>query len=93
MIRPISKGDRCFITDGVYKEKSTNVGKTVTVESLQGNHSTLGVIWRCSGPELVSYNDMKPEGGCVDVPAIWLKRIEPPPLPGKTKSKKLELTD
>lgn len=92
LTRPISKGDVCLIVDGVLKQKSPNVGKTVTVQSMQGNHSTLGVVWRCTGPDLTSYNDMKPPDGAVDVPAIWLKRIDPPPAPSKTMSKDLELS-
>jgi hypothetical protein len=93
MSRPISKGDVCLIIDGVLKHKSPNVGKTVTVQWRVGEHSKLGVIWQCSGPDLIAFNDdtMSPSG-TVDVPAIWLKRIEPPPLPAKTQSLELEKT-
>lgn len=80
MKQPIKSGDTCKIIDGVLKEKSPNVGKTVLVKSMQGNHSTLGVIWRVVGSDLVSYNDMTPPDGGVDVPAIWLKKIDPDPI-------------
>jgi hypothetical protein len=83
MKRPISKGDLCEVIDGVYKSKSPNIGKMVTVESLQGNHSQLGVIWRCSGPNLVAFNDDGMGTGTADFPAIWLRRIDPPPMPVK----------
>lgn len=81
--RPISKGDRCRVINGVLRDKSPNVGKTVVVASLQGNHSKLGVIWRCTGPDLVSFNDMAPPDGAIDFPAIWLERIEPDAPPAK----------
>lgn len=34
MNRPISKGDICEVVNGVYRDKSTNIGKRVTVQSL-----------------------------------------------------------
>lgn len=90
--RPISKGDHCKVIDGVYKEKSPNVGKTVVVQSLQGNHSTLGVIWRCSGEDLTSYNDMTPPNGEMDFPAIWLERKPEVAPPAKALTRDLETT-
>lgn len=78
--RPISKGDVCEVIDAVGKASSPHIGKQVTVQSLQGNHSTLGVIWRCTGPDLTSYNDMVPPNGAMDFPAIWLRRIDPMPV-------------
>ena len=85
--KPLSRGDRAIVIDGVLKAKSPNIGKQVIVQSLQGNHSTLGVIWRCTGPNLVSFNDMIPPDGAVDFPAIWLQRIEPDALPAKALEK------
>lgn len=93
MTRPISKGDVCLVIDGVLKHKSPNVGKQVTVQSLQGNHSKLGVIWRCAGPDLVAFNDDAGTlTGIADFPAIWLKRIDPPALPVKSLEKTEELS-
>lgn len=89
MERPISKGDLCRVIDGVYKHKSPNVGKLVTVESIQGNHSTLGVIWRCSGQSLQAYDADHPSS-TADFPAAWLKRIEPPKTPDKVLMKEVE---
>ena len=79
MKEPIKKGDLCEIIDGVYKSKSPNIGKIVEVQSLQGNHSTLGVIWRCTGKNLKTFNDEILPGGAADFPAIWLRKINEPP--------------
>jgi hypothetical protein len=90
--RPISAGDVCLVVDGVLKQKSPNIGKQVTVRSLQGQHSSLGNIWRCAGPELVSFNDDKPPDGCIDFAACWLQRIDPPEGPAKVVEKSLEIS-
>lgn len=90
--RPISAGDVCLVVDGVMKAKSPNVGKQVIVKSLQGQHGTLGNIWRCAGKDLVSFNDMVPPDGCVDFASIWLQRIDPPSSPLKFVEKSTEQT-
>lgn len=89
MIKPISKGDVCRVIDGVLKQKSPNIGKLVTVVSLQGNHSKLGVIWKCTGQGLQAF-DSDTKSSTADFPAIWLKRIDPPKLPDKVLTKEKE---
>ena len=83
MTRPIQAGDVCEVINGVYRGKSPNVGKVVTVKSLQGNHTQLGVIWRCIGKDLVVFNSDDVVGMAADFPAAWLRRIEPPAAPAQ----------
>lgn len=85
--RPISKGDKCKVIDGVFRKDSPNIGKTVTVQTIQGNHSKLGVIWSCTGEDLIAFDDSKRPDGSVDFPAIWLERIEGPPAAIKAKKR------
>lgn len=80
--RPLYKGDVCEVIGAVGRGLSPHLGKQVTVESSQGDHSTLGPIWRCSGIDLTSYNDMSFADGSIDFAAAWLRRIDPdiPPV-------------
>ena len=88
-MEPIKAGDQCKVIDGTLKSKSPNVGKTVAVVSIQGDHSRLGRIWRCTGESLEQFD------GSIDTwadfPAVWLKKM--PKAKGKDASKALERTN
>ena len=94
MIRPISAGDLCEVIDGVWKQKSPNIGKHVTVLKRMGEHTKLGNIWLCEGKDLVLMEDL---GGAnhktAEFAQSWLRRIEPDPLPPKVIERELERTD
>ena len=93
MTKPLGKGDVCEVINAVMRGKSTNIGKIVTIESFQGEHSQLGRIWRCSGKDLTAYNQEEPGTmGFADFPAEWLKRIDPPPVAPKIVERDVEMT-
>ena len=91
MKEPIKSGDLCKIIDSVDGVNGHSVGKTVTVGKMAGEHAVYGIVWRVHGSGLIS--EYGGTGDSVDCPAIWLKKIEPPPLPGKTQIKEKELTE
>lgn len=79
MSAPIQSGDRCEVIGGLGREKSPNIGLTVRVVSLQGEHSHLGRIWRCEGPGVKQLTDAGTYTltGVADFAAAWLRKIEP----------------
>lgn len=82
MSAPIQAGDRCLVVSGLGRSKSPNLGLTVRVVSLRGEHSQHGRVWRCVGRGVQQLTD---GGGYVttgaaDFSAAWLARIEPPAL-------------
>lgn len=85
MKEPIKKGDKAHIINGALGEKSPNIGKAVTVGTLAGEHSKLGRIWRVHGENLVT--EYGATGTQCDVPAKWLRKIEPPPVAPAEKRK------
>lgn len=78
MPRPIQAGDLCEVIDGVYGKSSPNVGKRVTVKSLQGQHSKLGNIWHCEGEGITRFDD-SPGIGWADFAQSWLRLIPADP--------------
>ena len=76
MSAPIRQGDRATIIAGALGGKGPNVGKTVTVGMLRGEHSQHGRIWRVHGEGLVT--EYGAVGSEVDCAAAWLRKIEPP---------------
>ena len=88
MKEPIKSGDMAEVINALGRTKSQNLGLIVKVEQRVGEHSQYGIIWKCSCPDLVQYDDMGApvKLGWADLAQSWLKKIEPPPLP----SKKLE---
>lgn len=68
---PIKAGDDCLVVGGAIGK---NLGRTVRVISLQGEHSKLGRIWRCAASNLMqfdgSYNDW------ADFAVSWLQKID-----------------
>lgn len=78
MSEPIKTGDRATIIAGALGDKGPNIGKTVTVGMLRGEHSVHGRIWHVHGIDLTTEYGAK--GSSVDCAAAWLKKIEPPPV-------------
>ena len=91
MKEPIKAGDRCQVVSGLGRDKSPNIGLTVTVEKCLGEHSQHGRIWHCTGARIKQMTDA---GGYVttnegDFAASWLQKIEPPPAKHKAKRREL----
>ena len=78
MSEPIKSGDIAVIVAGALGDKGPNIGKTVTVGTLRGEHSKYGRIWAVSGENLVT--EYGAVGSSLDCAAIWLRKIEPPRL-------------
>lgn len=78
MNEPIKTGDECEVVCGALGTQGPNVGKTVTVTSLQGEHSEYGRIWRCTGKELIT--EYGATGIACDFAQSWLRKIPPQPL-------------
>ena len=93
MKRPISAGDKCLVVGGLGLDRSPNLGLTVKVLSLQGEHSGRGRIWRCEGEGVSQLTDAGTYQvtGWADFAASWLQRIEPD-TKVKTKEKHYETT-
>ena len=91
-MKPIQTGDLCIVITGLGQKKSPNVGLTVKVMSLQGEHSQHGRIWRCSGEGVMQLSDSGAyvPTGWADFGQSWLQKLEPPKAKGK--SAKLELS-
>ena len=90
MSEPIKKGDICLVITGLGRHKSPNVGLLVNVESLQGEHSEHGRVWRCSGAGIKQLGD---SGEYIithwaDFPANWLQKLEGPKI--KPKEREVE---
>ena len=75
MSEPIKSGDVCLVVDGIFGQKSPNVGKQVTVHGLRGEHSFYGRIWRCVGKDLVTEYGSK--GNSADFAQSWLQKLPP----------------
>jgi len=93
MNEPLKAGDLAIVIDGLNGLESPNINKIVTVGKLIGEHSLLGRMRHCIGPDIVQMNaaGQYVKTGWADFPIAWLKKIEPPPL--KVKDKNLELTE
>ena len=83
MSEPIKTGDLAEIIEGALGTTGPNIGKRVTVGKLQGEHSKHGRIWRVHGQGLTT--EYGATGTELDCAASWLRKIEPPPQPAKTK--------
>lgn len=84
MNQPIKAGDRCEVIGGLGRGKSPNLGQHVIVVSAQGEHSQLGPIWRCRGPEVRQLTDGGTYAvtGWADFAQSWLRKLPhvAPPL-------------
>lgn len=93
MKQPVKAGDMCKVVNGVYRDKSSNLGKTVRVDSHRGEHTVLGIIWRCTGPGAENIEQF--DGSIstfADFPASWLEKIEPDAPPLESRTIALEIT-
>lgn len=88
MSEPIKKGDMATIISGALGTGGPNVGKVVTVGTLQGEHSVHGRIWRVHGDGLTT--EFGAVGSELDCAQSWLKKIEPPKPKDLAKVKELE---
>lgn len=91
---PIKAGDLAEVISGLQGTASPNLGLIVSVVSLQGEHSLYGRIWRCEA----EYGEAGQPGiaippGHLDFAQDWLRKINPPPLPDKVRTKDLVLQD
>lgn len=77
-MKPIQAGDHAEIIEGALGTKGPNVGKTVRVVALRGEHSEHGRIWKVEGEGLIS--EYGAVGTTVDCAQSWLRKIEPPKL-------------
>ena len=94
MIEPIKSGDRCLVVGGLTRLKSPNVGLTVSVRELRGDHSRLGRVWRCDGKGVCQMNDTGEfiVTGWADFPEAWLQKI-PPDQPSSFEETSLGQTE
>ena len=79
MNEPIKVGDVCLVTSGMGRHKSPNLGLTVRVVSLAGEHSKYGMVWRCEGPgvcQLTNGGEYEITGWA-DFPVPWLEKLPP----------------
>lgn len=94
MSEPIKAGDRAEVIGGLGRSKSPNLGLQVKVLSLQGEHSSLGRVWRCEGEGVHQLSDA---GGYVltgwaDFPAVWLRKLPPDAAPPQATTTDREVT-
>jgi len=90
MSEPIKSGDDCLVVGGALKGKSPNIGKRVRVVSMQGEHSTLGRIWRCTGDALMQFDGSV--SGFADFPASWLEKSTPDAPPLRSTTRQMEVS-
>lgn len=84
-MEPIKAGDNAIIVAGFSRHKSPNIGKTVKVISLVGDHSQYGRTWRCTGDIIYQMDDSGNfvNVGWADIPAAWLQKMPPSTPPAK----------
>lgn len=87
MTEPIKKGDMATIVAGAMGDKGPNIGKTVTVGVLRGEHSVYGRIWRVHGDGLTT--EYGATGSELDCAQAWLKKIEPPKQDAPAKQREV----
>lgn len=78
------------IIDSVNGTSGASVGKIVQCINIKGQHSLYGDIWKVTSKDTL-VSEYGGVGNTVDVPAKWLKKINPGETDKKTE-KKLELT-
>lgn len=99
MTEPIKSGDECLVISGATQSRSPlNLGRRVTVLSLQGEHSRFGRIWRCVSTDgkpldriMGCYADDSLPTNTADFAAAWLQKATG--LPPTTQSNKKEIVD
>jgi hypothetical protein len=89
-MKPIQAGDHAEIIEGALGTKGPNVGKTVRVVNLRGEHSEHGRIWKVEGENLIT--EYGAVGTTVDCAQSWLRKIEPPaPHSENSTAKEIEV--
>lgn len=91
MNEPVKAGDLAIIVWGERGEQSPNIGKIVQVVKFAGEHSLHGRCWLCKGTDVSRRETDQLPDGYFHVAQAWLKKINPPPQPPKTKTKEREL--
>lgn len=87
MSEPIKSGDRCVVIAASLGDKGPNVGKHVTVGHRLGEHSKFGVIWLCTGENIVT--EYGAVGNSGQFAQAWLRKL-PPVAPGESSIQKVE---
>lgn len=70
----IYAGALCKVIGGV---DGINIGKTVVVASLQGEHSVYGRIWRCVAKDCELVTEYGAIGIAADFAQDWLEVVPP----------------
>lgn len=70
----ISAGVICKVIGGT---DGLNLGKTVKVSSLQGEHSKYGRIWRCTAQDCQLVTEYGAVGIAADFAQDWLEPLPP----------------
>lgn len=73
----IYAGALCLVVGGT---DNLNVGNKVKIVSLQGQHSTLGNIWRCANTGDTLITEYGATGDSADFAQDWLQPIPPVPV-------------
>lgn len=91
MNEPIKAGDLAHVIGGMsWMGKGPNVGLVVKVIQLVYECPQLGRIWRCEAEfaeRIVRGPGCTCPPGQADFAQSWLRKIEPPPLPGVSTKK------
>lgn len=99
MTEPIKSGDGCLVISGATQSRSPlNLGRRVTVLSLQGDHSRFGRIWRCVTTDgkpleriMGCHADESIPDNTADFAASWLQKATG--LPPSTQLQNKELVE
>ena len=70
----VAAGVICKVVGGV---DGLNIGKTVKVASLQGEHSKYGRIWRCTAQDCQLVTEYGAVGISADFAQSWLEPLPP----------------
>jgi hypothetical protein len=91
MKKPIQAGDLAEVIGGMQGANSPNLGLIVKVVSAVGEHAVFGRIWRCDAEYAVrGQPGVNVTGMMCDFAQDWLRKIEPPAPPTKSKKRKLD---
>jgi hypothetical protein len=89
--KPLQAGDLAEVISGMLGDKSPNKGLIVKVIHRVYECPELGVIWRCEAAFGIQHDTTRvATPGVLDFAQSWLRKIEPPALPDKAVTKKLE---
>ena len=80
----VAAGVICKVVGGV---DGLNIGKTVKVASLQGEHSKYGRIWRCTAQDCQLVTEYGAVGISADFAQSWLEPL--PPVISKPEAARL----